>query len=62
MKVGIIGKGTVGSAVYDGLEGQGHDMSFFDPKFEAGERPVCERHVGRSLRGTGITGGLLHPG
>ena len=32
MKVGIIGKGTVGSAVYDGLEGQGHDMSFFDPK------------------------------
>jgi UDPglucose 6-dehydrogenase len=34
MKVGIIGRGTVGSAVYDGLEGQGHDVSFFDPKHE----------------------------
>ena len=34
MKVGIIGRGTVGSAVYDGLEGQGHDVSFFDPKYE----------------------------
>lgn len=34
MKVGVIGKGTVGSAVYDGLEGQGHDMSFYDPKIE----------------------------
>lgn len=34
MKVGIIGKGTVGSAVYDGLEGQGHDVCFYDPKFE----------------------------
>jgi UDPglucose 6-dehydrogenase len=34
MKVGVIGKGTVGAAVYDGLEGQGHAMSFFDPKFE----------------------------
>ena len=34
MKVGIIGKGTVGSAVFSGLEGQGHDVSFFDPKYE----------------------------
>jgi len=34
MKVGIIGRGTVGDAVYKGLEQQGHDVSFFDPKFE----------------------------
>ena len=34
MKVGIIGRGTVGSAVYDGLEGQGHDVKFYDPKYE----------------------------
>lgn len=34
MKIGIIGKGTVGSAVYEGLEYLGHDMSFFDPKYE----------------------------
>ena len=34
MKVGIIGRGTVGDAVYKGLEQQGHDVSFFDPKVE----------------------------
>lgn len=34
MKIGIIGKGTVGSAVYEGLEYLGHDMKFFDPKYE----------------------------
>jgi UDPglucose 6-dehydrogenase len=34
MKIGIIGKGTVGSAVYEGLEYLGHAMSFFDPKYE----------------------------
>jgi UDPglucose 6-dehydrogenase len=34
MKIGIIGKGTVGSAVYEGLEYLGHTMSFFDPKYE----------------------------
>lgn len=33
MKVGIIGRGTVGDAVYNGLIGQGHQVSFFDPKF-----------------------------
>ena len=34
MKIGIIGRGTVGSAVYEGLEYLGHVMSFFDPKYE----------------------------
>ena len=34
MKIGIVGKGTVGSAVYEGLEYLGHVMSFFDPKYE----------------------------
>jgi UDPglucose 6-dehydrogenase len=34
MKIGIIGRGTVGSAVYEGLEYLGHTMSFFDPKHE----------------------------
>lgn len=31
MKIGIIGKGTVGKAVYEGLEYLGHNMCFFDP-------------------------------
>jgi UDPglucose 6-dehydrogenase len=34
MKIGIIGKGTVGGAVYEGLEYLGHSMSFFDPKYK----------------------------
>ena len=34
MKIGIIGKGTVGSAVFEGLEYLGHTMTFFDPKYE----------------------------
>jgi UDPglucose 6-dehydrogenase len=34
MKIGIIGRGTVGSAVFEGLEYLGHHMSFFDPKHE----------------------------
>jgi UDPglucose 6-dehydrogenase len=34
MKIGIIGKGTVGKAVYEGLEYLGHEMSFFDPAYE----------------------------
>lgn len=34
MKIGIIGRGTVGSAVFEGLEYLGHTMVFFDPKFE----------------------------
>ena len=34
MKIGIIGKGTVGKAVYEGLEYLGHTMSFFDPAYE----------------------------
>ena len=34
MKIGIIGKGTVGKAVYEGLEYLGHNMSFFDPAYE----------------------------
>lgn len=34
MKVGIIGKGFVGSAVYEGLGTVGNEMSFYDPAFE----------------------------
>ena len=34
MKIGLIGKGTVGKAVYEGLNHMGHDMSFFDPAYE----------------------------
>jgi len=33
MKIGVIGKGVVGSAVYDGLRHIGHDVSFFDTKY-----------------------------
>ena len=32
MKIGVIGKGTVGSAVYEGLDYLGHDMSWYDTK------------------------------
>lgn len=31
MKIGLLGKGTVGKAVFEGLERLGHQMSFFDP-------------------------------
>ena len=34
MKIGIIGKGTVGKAVYEGLNHLGHQMSFFDPAYD----------------------------
>ena len=33
MKIGMIGKGTVGSAVYRGLEQLNHTMSFVDPVY-----------------------------
>lgn len=33
MKIGLIGKGTVGTAIYRGLEELGHTMSFFDVKY-----------------------------
>jgi UDPglucose 6-dehydrogenase len=33
MRIGIIGKGTVGGAVYQGLSDLGHDMSFYDPRY-----------------------------
>lgn len=33
MRVGLIGKGTVGTAVYKGLERLGHTMSFVDPAY-----------------------------
>jgi UDPglucose 6-dehydrogenase len=33
MKIGVIGRGTVGSAVYEGLEYLGHNMCFFDPAY-----------------------------
>lgn len=31
MKIAVIGKGTVGSAVFAGLEQLGHDLCFYDP-------------------------------
>ena len=34
MKIGIIGKGTVGKAVYEGMEYLGNTMCFFDPAYE----------------------------
>lgn len=34
IRIGIIGKGVVGTAVYDGLKHLGHKLSFFDPKYE----------------------------
>ena len=34
MKLGLIGKGTVGTAVYEGLLYLGHNMSFFDPAYQ----------------------------
>jgi UDPglucose 6-dehydrogenase len=34
MKIGLIGKGTVGKAVYEGLNHLGHQMSFFDPAYD----------------------------
>jgi UDPglucose 6-dehydrogenase len=33
MKIGLLGKGTVGNAVYEGLEFLGHTMSFYDPAY-----------------------------
>jgi len=33
MKIGLIGRGTVGKAVYEGLEYLGHNMSFVDPAY-----------------------------
>jgi UDPglucose 6-dehydrogenase len=32
-KIGLLGKGTVGKAVYEGLTHLGHQMSFFDPAY-----------------------------
>ncbi len=34
MKLGLLGRGTVGKAVYEGLEYLGHEMSFFDPAYK----------------------------
>lgn len=33
MKIGLLGRGTVGKAVYEGLEYLGHTMSFYDPAY-----------------------------
>jgi len=33
MKIGIIGRGTVGKAVHEGLQYLGHQMSFVDPAY-----------------------------
>ena len=37
MKIGIIGRGTVGSAVFEGLEYLGHSMSYYDPAYPESE-------------------------
>lgn len=37
MKIGIIGRGTVGKAVYEGLEYLGHNMCFYDPAYEGSQ-------------------------
>ena len=37
MKIGLLGRGTVGKAVYEGLEYLGHEMSFFDPAYEGSQ-------------------------
>lgn len=34
MKIGLLGRGTVGKAVYEGLNHLGHQMSFYDPSYE----------------------------
>jgi hypothetical protein len=44
MKIGKIGKGTVGSAVFEGLEYLGHTMTFFDPKHEGSTMSDDDRH------------------
>jgi len=33
-KIGVLGKGVVGTAVYDGLKYLGHQLSFYDPKYD----------------------------
>ena len=33
MKIGLIGKGMVGEAIYQGLSDLGNKMTFYDPKF-----------------------------
>jgi UDPglucose 6-dehydrogenase len=33
MRIGIVGKGVVGSAVYDGLRQIGHDLKFYDTAY-----------------------------
>jgi UDPglucose 6-dehydrogenase len=33
MKIGLLGRGTVGKAVYEGMSYLGHTMSFFDPAY-----------------------------
>jgi UDPglucose 6-dehydrogenase len=34
IKIGVIGRGVVGGAVYDALKFLGHEVSFYDPKYE----------------------------
>lgn len=33
-KIGVLGKGVVGTAVHDGLKYLGHQVSFYDPKYK----------------------------
>ena len=45
MKVGIIGLGVVGSAVYNGLLELGHDMSFYDPAKDSKFEDIIDTEV-----------------
>ena len=40
MKIGIIGKGVVGNAVFWGLQAVGHDVSYYDKKEE--QSTICD--------------------
>ena len=45
MKIGVIGKGFVGSAVYDGLGQLDHDMSFHDPKYDTSIQDIKDTEI-----------------
>lgn len=45
MKIGVIGKGFVGSAVYDGLGQLDNDMSFHDPKYDTNIQDIKDTEI-----------------
>ena len=45
MKVGVIGKGFVGTAIYEGLGQIDNDMSFHDPKHGTRLEAVSYTHL-----------------